>query len=114
MAKDFQLLGLAALDLIKHTHRSAGIVIAAHPYRWSRSQGDYCYQLDIDGVEVDSNNTDHDAHLLAKVLARERNLYEITASDAHESSVIGKYKMIMQHPVQKPKDFIQYLQDNRS
>ncbi|MBF0466149.1 MAG: PHP domain-containing protein [Nitrospirae bacterium] len=77
--------------LISHAHLNGAAVVAAHPFRFSREDGQHCYEIDIDGVEVSSSNTSHEAGRLALKLANERGLFQLTSSDAHTTSVIGKY-----------------------
>lgn len=83
--------GMPAEELIELSHESGAIVIAAHPYRYSLDQGDLCYGLEIDGVEVDSSNTTSEAALLAKTLAESKGVIKIQSSDSHSVKTLGSY-----------------------
>ncbi|QWR76984.1 PHP-associated domain-containing protein [Candidatus Magnetomonas plexicatena] len=78
-------------ELISHAHVNGAAVVVAHPFRFSREDGQRCYELDIDGVEVSSGNTGNEAGWLAVRLANERRLFQLTSSDAHATAVLGKY-----------------------
>jgi predicted metal-dependent phosphoesterase TrpH len=83
--------GIPADDLLTIAHSRGAAVIAAHPYRWDQWQGDVSYQLDLEGVEVNSSNTSPAARRLAERLAEQKGIHAITASDAHSTGLVGKY-----------------------
>jgi len=78
-------------ELIRLAHDSSAAILAAHPYRYSKEMGDYCYQLDIDGVEIDSINTSKHARVLAEELAERKKIFRLIASDAHSTDIVGRY-----------------------
>lgn len=82
---------MPASKLIELAHGRGAAIIAAHPYRYDPAEGDLCYGLDIDGVEVDSSNTGPEASALAKRLARAKGVPEITSSDSHSVETLGRY-----------------------
>jgi predicted metal-dependent phosphoesterase TrpH len=83
--------GLPAAELVGIAHGDGAAVVAAHPYRWHRWQGDCSYELDVDGVEIESTNTSPSARRLAERLARDKGIPGIVASDAHSIEAVGKY-----------------------
>lgn len=82
---------MPAGELIALAHGNAAVVIAAHPYRYSVEQGDTCYGLDIDGVEVDSSNTTAEGRRLALELAERTGVAAIESSDSHSTTTVGRY-----------------------
>lgn len=83
--------GIPANDLLTIAHSAGAAVVAAHPYRWEQWQGDVSYELDLDGVEVNSSNTSPAARHLAERLADQKGIRRIIASDAHSTDLVGKY-----------------------
>jgi hypothetical protein len=87
----------SAKALVERVHGEGGILIAAHPYKWSRfgkdryyGAGDRVYELDLDGIEL--FHPDHDEAAIAKVRqAMEKlGLPGTGGSDAHQVHEIGR------------------------
>jgi hypothetical protein len=104
---------MTARELIRVARRHSAAVIAAHPFRFSMENGNDCYALDIDGVEVDSSNTTETARALAGKLAETRNLPRICASDAHSLHNVGKYHTLLPPPIDTISDLVRRIQNAR-
>ncbi|MBF0592526.1 MAG: PHP domain-containing protein [Nitrospirae bacterium] len=96
-------------ELIDLARRDSAAVVVAHPFRFSIDYGQYCYQIDIDGVEVHSSNTSHSAHLMAKKLADQRQLFQLTSSDSHSVSSIGKYHTTFPDNIKSINDLASFI-----
>jgi predicted metal-dependent phosphoesterase TrpH len=101
--------GIPAADLVTIAHQFGAAVVAAHPYRWEQWQGDYSAQLDIDGIEVDSNNTSAMGKDLAERLAGEKGIHRVVASDAHSTTVVGKYWQDLPDSLESVRDLAGFL-----
>ncbi len=101
-------------ELIQLAHRSSAAIIAAHPYRYNRDMGDYCYELDIDGVEIDSNNTGEHSRALAEELAEKKKIFKLVASDAHSTDVVGKYFTSFPDSVHTIEDLASFVIENKN
>jgi predicted metal-dependent phosphoesterase TrpH len=101
--------GIPAAELIEVVHSRGGVVVAAHPYRWERWQGDISYGLELDGIEIDSNNTSIEARRLAERLAEETGFRPIVASDAHSVEVVGSYWQTLPDDLESVIDLANFL-----
>ncbi|MBF0345231.1 MAG: PHP domain-containing protein [Nitrospirae bacterium] len=100
---------IPAEELIDLAHKQAAAVVVAHPFRFSMDYGQYCYKLDIDGVEISSSNTSHTAHLMAKKLAEQKQLFQLTASDGHTVKSIGMYHTTFPKSIETINDLAAYI-----
>lgn len=91
-----------------------GILIAAHPYKWSRlgrnryyGAGDRVYELALDALEL--YHPHHDAESLAKVCKamKKLGLPGTDGSDAHQVHDIGRCVTVFENKVCCEEDFIQ-------
>jgi len=103
----------SARELVKRVHGEGGILIAAHPYKWSRlgrqryyGAGDRVYELELDAIEL--YHPDHDEESLQKVRqAMEKlGLPGTGGSDAHQVHVIGACVTLFENEVRSEEDFI--------
>lgn len=101
--------GMPAKELIRIAHQQQAVVVVAHPYRYHREAGDYCYQLDIDGVEIDSSNTGKKAAQLALRLAEKKKVFPQISSDAHAPEVIGKYTTPFPDDMESIHDLVEFI-----
>jgi hypothetical protein len=128
MEGDFLVFGMKqslgsefrAEELAKRVHGEGGILIAAHPYKWSRfgkdryyGAGDRVYHLDLDGIEL--FHPDHDEEALSKVrLAMEKlGLPGTGGSDAHQVHEIGTYLTVFENEVKNEEDLIREIRAGR-
>lgn len=111
MGSDF-----SAQELVARVHGEGGILIAAHPYKWSRhgrqryyGAGDRVYELKLDGLEL--YHPHHDEESLQKVRrAMEKlGLPGTGGSDAHQPHVIGCCVTIFAEQVRSEEDFIREI-----
>ncbi|MCI4626990.1 MAG: hypothetical protein L3V56_13675 [Candidatus Magnetoovum sp. WYHC-5] len=100
---------MPAAELIKIAHKKGAAVIVAHPYRFDNEQGDSCYKLDIDGVEVNSSNTYATAERLAHKLADEKGIFKLISSDAHAVDVLGSYYTSFPDSIDSVEAFAGYI-----
>ena len=101
--------GISAQDLLTIAHSGGAAVVAAHPYRWEQWQGDVSYQLEVEGVEVNSSNTSPAARQLADRLAEQKGIHKITASDAHSTNLVGKYWQEVPDDLGSVHDLVSFL-----
>jgi len=109
-----------AEELAKRVHGEGGILIAAHPYKWSRfgkdryyGAGDRIYELDLDGIEL--FHPDHDEEALSKVRqAMEKlGLPGTGGSDAHQVHEIGTHLSVFENEVRNEEDLIREIRAGR-
>jgi predicted metal-dependent phosphoesterase TrpH len=72
-----------AEKVIKLIHKQGGIAVCAHPYT-NRHEGfgDYVYDHDFDGIEI-NGALDEKYHILAEIAANIMDIPLIGGSDAH-------------------------------
>lgn len=111
MGSDF-----SAQELVERVHGEGGILIAAHPYKWSRhgrrryyGAGDRVYELKLDALEL--YHPHHDEESLEKVRrAMEKlGLPGTGGSDAHQVQAIGSCVTIFTKEVRSEEDFIREI-----
>ena len=106
----------SARDLVERVHGEGGILIAAHPYKLSRSgrlryygAGDRVYELGLDALEL--YHPDHDEEALKKV----RRAMETLAipgtggSDAHKVFEVGSCVTLFESKILSEQDFIREI-----
>ncbi len=101
---DMPVEGLIAL-----ARRDRAAVVVAHPFRFSLDYGQFCYTLDIDGVEIASSNTSPGAHQMAKKLADHKQCFQLTASDGHAVSSIGRYHTLFPDSIETIGDIAAFI-----
>lgn len=79
-----------ARDLVDRAHSLGGLVVAPHPFDFSRqSLGDGCGSLSIDLVEAINGRCNASTNRLAKEYAGYMKVPSIAGSDAHDRKEIG-------------------------
>ena len=110
----------SAQELVDRVHGEGGILVAAHPYKWSRfgkdryyGAGDRIYELELDGIEL--YHPDHDEEALSKVrLAMEKlGLPGTGGSDAHQVHEIGMCLTLFENEVKNEEDLIREIRSGR-
>jgi hypothetical protein len=110
----------AAQELVERVHGEGGILIAAHPYKWSRhgkqryyGAGDRVYELELDAIEL--YHPDHDEESLQKVrqAMTKLGLPGTGGSDAHQIQAIGSCVTIFENEVRSEEDFIREIRAGR-
>jgi predicted metal-dependent phosphoesterase TrpH len=103
----------SAKELVETVHGEGGILIAAHPYKWSRlgkdryyGAGDRVYELALDAIEL--YHPHHDAESLTKVrqAMKKLGLPGTGGSDAHQVHDIGCCVTVFKNKVCGEEDFI--------
>ncbi len=103
----------SAKELVERVHGEGGILIAAHPYKWSRlgkdryyGAGDRIYDLALDAIEL--YHPHHDAASLTKVrkAMKKLGLPGTGGSDAHQVHDIGCCVTVFKNKVWGEEDFI--------
>ena len=106
----------SAKELVERVHGEGGILIAAHPYKWSRlgrdryyGAGDRIYELALDAVEL--YHPHHDAASLTKVreAMKDLGLPGTGGSDAHQVHDIGRCVTVFKNKVWGEEDFIREI-----
>lgn len=109
-----------AKELVQRVHGEGGILIAAHPYKWSRfgrnryyGAGDRVYELELDGIEL--YHPDHDEEALEKVRQAMNKLAlpGTGGSDAHQVHEIGLCLTVFENGVENEEDFIREIRAGR-
>jgi len=109
-----------AQELVERVHGEGGILIAAHPYKWSRhgrqryyGAGDRIYELKLDAIEL--YHPHHDEESLQKVREAmdKLGLPGTGGSDAHQVHVIGSCLTVFANEVRSEEDFIREIQGGR-
>ncbi len=101
---------MSAADLIETVHRLDGVVIAAHPYKPSRTRGGYygigdaLSSYDLDALEL--GHPDHDPQAIFKGASYSisRNIPATSGSDAHSLPAIGAYATLILEEVNNEKE----------
>ncbi len=110
----------SAKALAERVHGEGGILIAAHPYKWSRfgkdryyGAGDRIYELQLDGIEL--FHPDHDEEAITKVRqAMEKlGLPGTGGSDAHQVHEIGACLTLFENEVRNEEGFIREIRAGR-
>jgi predicted metal-dependent phosphoesterase TrpH len=84
--------GIGWGDLVREVHRQGGVAVAAHPNRWGqpfervvRDAG-----VELDGIEIMSNNMDEDLRAQAReLLQRYPHYAQLGNSDSHAPWSVG-------------------------
>jgi predicted metal-dependent phosphoesterase TrpH len=84
--------GIGWSDLVCEVHRQGGAAVAAHPNRWGqpferlvRDTG-----VELDGIEVLSNNMDYELReKAAELLVKYPNYAQLGNSDSHDPATVG-------------------------
>ena len=99
-------------DLIPLVHSYGGIVVWAHPFRFSSKWPSWLKQIKPDGMEVASSNMHHQAEAMARKAAAERSILTFRNSDAHHANLIGNYSNELDIPLTCVEDFITYVRNH--
>ncbi len=86
-------------ELVRRAHAAGGVVVLAHPYRYSDQVPAWLAEDPVDGVEVWSWNILGYAHGRALDLARRLGAFAVAASDAHHVDVLGLYALRLHRPI---------------
>jgi hypothetical protein len=98
-------------ELVRRAHAAGGVVVLAHPYRYSDQVPPWLEEDPVDGVEVWSWNILGYAHGRAWELARRLGAFALAASDAHQVDVLGLYALQLQRPVADERQLAQALRE---
>ena len=105
-----------AAELVQLVHEQEGIVIAAHPYKLSRSgktqyygAGDRIYHLSIDAVEL--CHPDHSGLAVTRVqkAMQKLNIPGVGGSDAHKIFSVGSCVTLFDNKIENEADLIRQI-----
>ncbi len=99
----------SVVDLIPLVHHHGGIVIWAHPFRFSPKWPSWLKHARPDGMEVTSSNMHRQAEVMAKKVAAARGILTFRNSDAHDAFIIGKYGNELDTNLICVEDFVDYV-----
>ncbi len=99
----------SVLDLIPVVHSHGGIVIWAHPFRFSKTWPNWLEHVRLDGMEVASSNMHQRAESMARRVAAARGIMTFRNSDAHHLSMVGNYGNELEIPLTNVEDFINHV-----
>jgi hypothetical protein len=84
--------GIGWADLVREVHRQGGATVAAHPNRWGQPFEQLVRDtgVELDGIEVLSNNMDDDLRTrAANLLVRYPHYAQLGNSDSHDPATVG-------------------------
>ncbi len=99
----------SVLDLIPLVHNYGGIVIWAHPFRFSSKWPNWLNHVQPDGMEVASSNMHRQAEAKARKVATDRGILTFRNSDAHDAFIVGGYGNELHIQLTCVEDFITYV-----
>lgn len=99
----------SVLDLIPLVHKYGGIVIWAHPFRFSSKRPNWLKHVQPDGMEVASSNMHRQAEAKARKVASDRGIVTFHNSDAHDAFIIGRYGNEMDIHLTCVEEFIDFV-----
>ena len=99
----------SVLDLIPLVHNYGGIVIWAHPFRFSSKRPSWLKHVKPDGLEVSSSNMHRQAEAKARKVAADRGILTFRNSDAHDAFIVGRYTNELDIRLTGVEDFITYV-----
>lgn len=103
----------SVLDLVPLVHNYGGIVIWAHPFRFSSKRPSWLRHAQPDGLEIASSNMHRQAEAMAKRIAVQRNVLTFRNSDAHDAFIVGSYGNELDIQLTCVEDFITYVRKRR-
>ncbi len=103
----------SVLDLIPLVHNYGGIVIWAHPFRFSSKRPSWLRHAQPDGLEIASSSMHRQAEAMAKRIAVQRNVLTFRNSDAHDAFIVGSYGNELDIQLTCVEDFITYVRKRR-
>ena len=103
----------SVLDLIPLVHNYGGIVIWAHPFRFSPKRPNWLNHVQPDGMEVASSNMHRQAEAKARKFAAQRSILTFSNSDAHDAFIVGSYGNELDIQLKNVEDFITYVRKRR-
>ena len=103
----------SVLDLIPLVHNYGGIVIWAHPFRFSSKRPSWLKHAQPDGMEIASSNMHRQAEAMAKKIAAQRGILTFRNSDAHDAFIVGRYGNELDIKLTCVEDFITHVRKRR-
>lgn len=103
----------SVLDLIPLVHKYGGIVIWAHPFRFSSKRPNWLKHVQPDGMEVASSNMHRQAETKARKVAADRGIGTFHNSDAHDAFIIGRYGNEMDIHLTSVEEFIDFVRKQK-
>lgn len=102
---------LPAEKVIENIHKQKGIAIAAHPFR-KYGLGDFIFDLDIDGIEVNglANSKENEQ---AKKAASILELPLIGGSDVHQLYQLNTFATKFWEPIASIDDIIRQIKEKK-
>jgi len=110
MGSDF-----SAKELVDRVRGEGGIIIAAHPYKWSRFGKDRYYGAGDRIYDLQLYHPDHDEEAILKIRrAMEKlGLPGTGGSDAHRVDEIGSLVTFFENRINNEKDFVREIRAGR-
>lgn len=99
--------------LIHHVHALGGVIVLAHPYRYSPQAPAVLDRYPVDGVEVMSDNILNYAHPKALALAERLGAFITATSDGHHVDALGIYAVRFTQTLLNERDLAQALRMRR-
>jgi len=99
----------SVVDLIPLVRHHGGIVIWAHPFRFSSRRPNWLIHVQPDGMEVASSNMHRQAEAKARKFAADRGIVTFHNSDAHDAFIVGKYGNELDIHLTCVEEFIDYV-----
>jgi predicted metal-dependent phosphoesterase TrpH len=100
-----------AEKVINFIHKQGGIAVCAHPYT-NRHEGfgDYVYEYEFDGIEINGALVEK-YHLLAQKAANSLDIPTIGGSDAHSIRQLNTFGTKFEKPINSLTDIIEAVRN---
>jgi len=109
----------SAEQLIEMVHAEGGVVVAAHPFKKTRTGEGYygsaylTKDLDLDGLEVEHPSYDETGRRLARETMTAMRITGIGCSDAHDLRAIGLCRTDFQDPIDSVESLCRAIRRGR-
>ena len=104
---------ITSSELIEQVHSRGAVAIAAHPFRSAYGLGKKVYDLDLDGIEIQSSNHYGLSSRQAVTAVKSLSLAGIGASDAHNLFHLGHFLTLFERPVTNEAELVEEIKARR-
>lgn len=104
---------ITSRELIEQVHKADAVAIAAHPFRKTYGLAGMIYDLDLDGIEIQSSNHFGLSSRQAITAVKSLSLAGIGASDAHNLFHLGHFLTLFERPVTNEAELVEEIKARR-
>ncbi len=102
------------LELRQLVDSHGGIIIWAHPFRYSKTIPSWLESVKPDAMEVSSSNMNGEVSVIASKVAREQRIPGLKNSDAHHVDTLGKFYNELEVRISENEDLIRMIRKSKS